>query len=671
MTRRLANRRWTAEDLTDPTRPDVEEDDPWAVTLPKADSKEYPAAHIPPSTGNDQPEATRMADFGDADLSNIDEWCDDCLPPLDLDDEIIAEDWDEPEPLAEADSDLKEPLYSSDNTVTGRSHVFKIDELISRVKPMSETQRQEIDALLKDFSIKRLRRWLPWLRKRDWSGRSLLLFLQFRKVWESERRYWEYSFWHRGLKCWYPTYHPNNLNRDATYKLIQNRLDCTPEAVINEDWFEEWKYSALWARGFPSFASFAVLRAEFDEKWRDHVDSDLDNERSAVPPPITRREAASLLGILFDQTIDILVEANADNNILPNMELIGVEVDNDPITWTDGLVDVVSAEEDDDSEIASDVWFTRTDTHYIRNVVINGERDTEAFPIGNIPGEPWVLPEMPMHIPKEGKHPQRWVWFEETDNFYIRHTDTGFSHNTKRFVKANGDVPLLTAERWELEYADKHREISERFPKSWRPHGKNWTLWLPYRVALQRERFQQGQGPMTEARLDRMKYEQSDLISDYTAELKKVKEILGFVPEHYQAINDELKVELNKTRDWLETVSEEVDHQENIRVELERHEQRMRRAMRTCYECFHSKGTMSDEMFFIGQRQVEKIYPVVMALYDKLQKTVSAKRQWKAKRDDCTQLLAFLAYWRALREGREFWDIYNDPEIMPIREYIE
>ena len=291
--------RWTDEDLTDLATPAIEEDDPWVPVLHNADTNARPTDDTPKAqSGNDQPAAIHAADFDDADLSDIDKSYDDYLPPLNLDDDIVDADWDEPEPLAEADSELSERLYPPDNDVTALSRVLKINELLSCIKPITDEQRLRITALLKEYSVRRLRSWLPWLRKKDWSGHSLLLFLQFRNIWDSDcnARWWENSFWHAGLECWYPSYSRNNLNREATYELIQYRLRCVPGEVINEDWFEEWRSFALWARGFPSFASFAVFRAKFSdgEEWREYVDPyNNRNERSSTH--LTYSYAASLL----------------------------------------------------------------------------------------------------------------------------------------------------------------------------------------------------------------------------------------------------------------------------------------------------------------------------------------------------------------------------------------
>lgn len=276
------------EDLTDPAIPAVEEDDPWTSGPQNATANYQPTDGAQTAqSGNDQPEAVHIEDFDNAEISDIDKSYNDSLPPLVLDDDTDGVDtWDEPEPQAEANSELNERLYPPDNDVTDLSRVLKISELISRIKPITNEQQRGITALLKEFSVKHLRSWLPWLHKQKWSGHSLLLFLQFRNIWDSDcnRRWWEYSFWHPGLECWYPTYSRNNLTRYAMYRLIQRRLhrspNCGPNEVINEDWFEEWNSFALYTRGFPSFASFAVFRAKFDDgkEWRQYVDVSDDVE---------------------------------------------------------------------------------------------------------------------------------------------------------------------------------------------------------------------------------------------------------------------------------------------------------------------------------------------------------------------------------------------------------
>ena len=266
----------------------VEEDDPWAVTPQNASVNDQSTDNLPlaPSE-NEQPTVVHMENF---DLSDTDESYNEYLLHPDSNGEIVDENWDEPEPLAKADSELNERLYPPDNAVTDLSRVLKINELIYRLEPITDEQRLRIAALLGEFSTKRLQSRLPWLRKQDWSGHSLLLFLQFRNFWDSDCdwRWWEYSFWHPGLECWYPTYSRNNLTWDAARELIQQRLRYAPNEVISEEWFEEWRSLALWARGFPSFASFAVLRARFGDakEWREYIDSS-NNHDDRSPARLT------------------------------------------------------------------------------------------------------------------------------------------------------------------------------------------------------------------------------------------------------------------------------------------------------------------------------------------------------------------------------------------------
>ena len=328
------------EDLTDPAIPAVEEDDPWTSGPQNATANYQPTDGAQTAqSGNDQPEAVHIEDFDNAEISDIDKSYNDYLPPLDLDggisgdNEIFLDDidnvdeWDEPEPLAKANSELNERLYPPDNDLTGLSRVLKINELISRIKPITDEQRMRIATLLGEFSINRLQSRLPWLCKQDWSGRSLLLFLQFRNIWDSNcsRRWWEYSFWHPGLECWYPTYSRNNLAWDATYGLIQQRLRCAPDEVINEDWFDEWNSLALWARGFPSFASFAVLRARFGdtEEWREYIDPHNNrNERNPIYPTYSYF-SKSILDITEETDLKCLLSKSRDFRIFtPEQKLL-------------------------------------------------------------------------------------------------------------------------------------------------------------------------------------------------------------------------------------------------------------------------------------------------------------------------------------------------------------
>lgn len=180
---------------------------------------------------------------------------------------------DEPEPLAEYDSGLAETLYYTDENAEIRAMDLRLDELVSSLEGATETQRDQIYGLLSEFSSRRLSSWLTWLRDQEWTGQSLLLFLEFRELWEATPQWWEYSVWSHWLDRWWFYSNPSVLSRDAAYEVIQQRLHCQPDEIIEEDWFQDWDDLALWKYDFSSFASFVVFRAGLSasEDWMSHL----------------------------------------------------------------------------------------------------------------------------------------------------------------------------------------------------------------------------------------------------------------------------------------------------------------------------------------------------------------------------------------------------------------
>ena len=187
------------------------------------------------------------------------------------DDEL---DWDDPEPLAEYDSELQQPLYVIEDDGDGFGVELRIDQWVAEVDSANATQRRLIAELLKGLGYNRLRQWLPWLDNQHWTGESLLLFLRFRVHWESSPHWWEHSYWDWRTRCWYPVRRRDSLSRDDTYELVQLRLDYPPHKVIDETWLADWLDLALWQHGFRSFASFAVFRARFapGDDWQRHIE---------------------------------------------------------------------------------------------------------------------------------------------------------------------------------------------------------------------------------------------------------------------------------------------------------------------------------------------------------------------------------------------------------------
>ena len=182
-------------------------------------------------------------------------------------------DRDEPEPQEEYDPGLSEPLYTSDNSVTDLSRDIKIDELLARISHANETQRLQITEFLLERSVGRLRHWLPWLRSRAWTGDSLLLFLEFRNLWDNNRQWWEWTYWDKFLECWHPRFVHGSLTLDDSYVLIHLRLDRRVNEIIDRNWLDEWAHFGLWQFEFPSFARFALFRAWLgdDEEWRNKL----------------------------------------------------------------------------------------------------------------------------------------------------------------------------------------------------------------------------------------------------------------------------------------------------------------------------------------------------------------------------------------------------------------
>ena len=180
---------------------------------------------------------------------------------------------DEPEPFAEYNSELAEALYDADVDTEIRSIDLRLDELISSIEDSTEIQRDQIYAMLSEFSSRRLSNWLTWLHDQEWTGQSLLLFLELYDLWAATPQWWEYSVWSQWLNRWWTYSNPGTLSRDAAYEVIHQRLHCQADEIIDQAWFRDWDDLALWRYGFSSFASFVVFRAGLSagEDWRSYL----------------------------------------------------------------------------------------------------------------------------------------------------------------------------------------------------------------------------------------------------------------------------------------------------------------------------------------------------------------------------------------------------------------
>ena len=184
-----------------------------------------------------------------------------------------SSDWDEPEPMVDAASDLSESLYPPDNSITDLSLDLKLGELFLRVEPLDDEQRVHCLELLKDYRLGRLRCLLPWLRDQTWDGAQLRLFLEFRKCWEANAHWWEAFLWSGREQCWMPTYQSGTLTLHHSRALVSRRSQCAASDVIDNDWFRDWESCAPWELGVRSFAGFALFRAGIPPKegWRNYL----------------------------------------------------------------------------------------------------------------------------------------------------------------------------------------------------------------------------------------------------------------------------------------------------------------------------------------------------------------------------------------------------------------
>lgn len=186
------------------------------------------------------------------------------------------DEWDEPDPIGEYDPELHQMLLviEGDDTepITGD---LRVNQWVSTIPDATALQQERISSLLGQFGKSRFRRWLRWLRQKEWDVDVLIFFLQFLAIWEKRSYWWESYHWDPFFRCWRRTGRPtrNSLTLDDAYHLVERRLDRHPAEAIDDAWLYEWEDLELWEKGFPSFASFAVFRSGFSihEDWRQYI----------------------------------------------------------------------------------------------------------------------------------------------------------------------------------------------------------------------------------------------------------------------------------------------------------------------------------------------------------------------------------------------------------------
>ncbi len=303
---------WTAEDLAEPPGPKRAEDDPWEMPSAAAETASDSSASSPPAKEEaalptpDEPSEIDSVDGVDVDEEDADYWDDVQFGDVEPHDRATLVElsallmWDTVQfngagpasheaiaetevdgsyllgtlPLAEYDGELGQPLYELDYDIPDLPGAVQVDQWVASIDEISDAEARETAELLRDFSRQRLRRWLPWLRGQQWSGQSLLRFLQFRAYWDENPELWEASFWDARIRCWQPTWSRYNLSRDNQFDLVRQRMDCPAAEIINKAWLDDWQTFALWGQGYESFADFALFRAGLadSEDWRSYVD---------------------------------------------------------------------------------------------------------------------------------------------------------------------------------------------------------------------------------------------------------------------------------------------------------------------------------------------------------------------------------------------------------------
>ena len=219
-------------------------------------------------------------DIWDNDEDEIEDWDDFGYAAED------GSEYDEPVPFAEYDNELHDSSHVADVADADIWKRVKIDEFISGVSNVSDAERDQIAELLEDVGRSHILSWLS--QYDDWTGHSLTLFLEFRIIWEVNPQWWEIRYWWRWYGGWWSHYNSGNLNRDQMRELVLRRLHCSAEEIIDEGWLADWEDDEMWRRGFPTFAGFALFRADVgeDKDWRTSLGSwEGDNQSGDAPTP--------------------------------------------------------------------------------------------------------------------------------------------------------------------------------------------------------------------------------------------------------------------------------------------------------------------------------------------------------------------------------------------------
>ncbi len=155
---------WILEDFSEQRDSALEGDDPWSAPphhdepvsvadfddqLPADPSTIEKGTYQPPVASDDLDDTYELGDLEDgesfAELATLVEWNEGQPSGTSG---VLADGpndfQDEPEPLEEYNSELSQPVYDGDNTVTGLSSQLKINELIASIEQITQTQFEGI-----------------------------------------------------------------------------------------------------------------------------------------------------------------------------------------------------------------------------------------------------------------------------------------------------------------------------------------------------------------------------------------------------------------------------------------------------------------------------------------------------------------------------------------------
>ena len=202
-----------------------------------------------------------VMDSGSDDAPDVDLWQIESSPDAFGSPEYSPFGFDEPDPEDEFAGDLSRELHSPDEGIRNLPQTLKLDEFLACVGEMTDCQRYRIEETLLSFSAQRRANWLRLMQSKDWTGKSLLLFLQFHALWNNTSEWWECVYFSASFGVWESHYNSAALTREKCYDLVFLRSDHHLEKIIDAAWLDDWNYLELSRYGFNSFASFAVFRA--------------------------------------------------------------------------------------------------------------------------------------------------------------------------------------------------------------------------------------------------------------------------------------------------------------------------------------------------------------------------------------------------------------------------